>query len=79
MNSRMNLYQYEGKIVRVIDTDGRAFTGIPVSFPHEYGYHEFNRDEESIRDCRPILHLRPFIFQTRIIQKKELAIVNNFG
>ena len=44
----MNLYQYEGKIVRVIDKDGRAFTGIPVSFPHEYGYHEFNRDEESI-------------------------------
>ena len=49
MSSRMNLYQYEGKIVRVIDTDGRAFTGIPVSFPHEYGYHEFNRDEESIK------------------------------
>ena len=30
MSSRMNLYQYEGKIVRMIDTDGRAFTGIPV-------------------------------------------------
>ena len=28
MSSRMNLYQYEGKIVRVIDTDGRAFTGM---------------------------------------------------
>ena len=43
------LYQYEGKIVRVIDVDGRAFTGIPVAFPAGYGFHEFNRDEESIR------------------------------
>ena len=43
------LIQYEGKIVRVIDVDGRAFTGIPVSFPAEYGFHEFNRDEESIK------------------------------
>ena len=43
------LYQYEGKIVRVIDVDGRAFTGIPVAFPAGYGLHEFNRDEESIK------------------------------
>lgn len=43
------LYQYEGKIVRVIDVDGRAFTGIPVAFPADYGFHEFNRDEESIK------------------------------
>lgn len=43
------LYQYEGKIVRVIDVDGRAFTGCPVAFPAEYGFHEFNRDEESIK------------------------------
>ena len=45
----MNLYQYEGKIVRVIDVDGRAFTGVAISFPADYGYHEFNRDEESIK------------------------------
>lgn len=44
----MHLSQYEGKIVRVIDTGGRAFTGVPVSFPAEYGLHEFNREEESI-------------------------------
>ena len=43
------LHQYEGKIVRVIDVDGRAFTGIPVAFPAGYGLHEFNRDEESIK------------------------------
>ncbi len=45
----MNLFSYEHKIVRVIDVDGRVFTGIPVSFPADYGFHEFNRDEESIK------------------------------
>ena len=45
----MNLFGYEHKIVRVIDIDGRAFTGIPISFPAAYGFHEFNRDEESIK------------------------------
>ena len=45
----MNLFQYDKKIVRVIDQWGRAFTGIPVSFPPEYGFHEYGREEESIR------------------------------
>ena len=45
----MNLFSYEHKIVRVIDVDGRVFTGIPVSGPADYGFHEFNRDEESIK------------------------------
>ena len=45
----MNLFGYEHKIVRVIDVDGRVFTGIPVSFPADYGFHEFNREEESIK------------------------------
>ena len=45
----MYLSQYEGKIVRVIDEGGRAFTGVPVAFPAAYGFHEFNRDEESIK------------------------------
>ena len=49
MSSKKNLYQYEGKIVRAIDVDGRAFTGVAVSFPADYGFHEFNRDEESVR------------------------------
>ncbi len=49
MDNSMNLYQYEGKIVRVVDVDGRAFTGVPVAFPADYGFHEFNRDEESIK------------------------------
>lgn len=45
----MHLSQYEGKIVRVIDVDGRTFTGVAVSFPADYGFHEFNRDEESVK------------------------------
>ena len=45
----MNLFAYEGKIVRVTDIDGKVFTGFPISFPPDYGYHEFNRDEESIK------------------------------
>ena len=45
----MKMLQYEGKIIRVIDTDSRAFTGIPVAYPSEYGYHEFGHDEENIK------------------------------
>ena len=45
----MNLSIYEDKITRVIDTGGRTFTGIPFCFPPEYGYHEYGRDEESIK------------------------------
>ena len=45
----MNLFQYDGKIVRVIDTQGRAFTGGAVTFPPEYGFHEIDREEESVK------------------------------
>ena len=45
----MNFLRYENKIIRVIDVDGRAFTGVPVSFSASYGDYEFGRDEESIK------------------------------
>lgn len=45
----MNLFKYEGKIVRVIDNWGKVFTGVPVSFPAAYGFHEYNREEEAIQ------------------------------
>ena len=62
----MNLYQYEGKIVRVIDVDGRTFTGVAVSFPADYGFHEFNRDEESVK-------LQDYqLFESDIAEIKEL-------
>jgi predicted GNAT family N-acyltransferase len=62
----MYLSQYEGKIVRVIDVGGRAFTGVPVAFPADYGFHEFNRDEESIKieDYQ--------LFESDIVEIKEL-------
>lgn len=45
----MDLFQYENKIIRVVDTDGRAFTGVAASFPSGYGLHEFDREEESVK------------------------------
>ena len=44
----MDLDQYEHKMVRVVDRDGRAFTGEPTFFPSGYGLHEFGREEESL-------------------------------
>ena len=63
----MRLSQYEGKIVRVIDVDGQVFTGVPVSFPAEYGLHEFNREEESVK-------LNDYqLFESDIGQIRELS------
>ena len=63
----MHLSEYEGKIVRVVDVDGRAFTGIPVSFPAEYGFHEFDREEESVK-------LNDYqLFETDIAQIRVLS------
>ena len=45
----MNLFQFENKIIRVTDRWGRVFTGKPLAFPASYGFHEFDRDEESIK------------------------------
>ena len=45
----MKLMQYEGIIVRVIDQEGRSFTGTPIAYPPEYRSHEFGREEESIK------------------------------
>ena len=45
----MSLSQYQDKIIRVVDRDGRSFTGIASTFPAEYGLHEFDREEESVK------------------------------
>lgn len=61
-----DLYRYEGRIVRVVDVDGREFTGIPVAFPAGYGLHEFNRDEPSVK-------LNDYqLFESDIAQIREL-------
>ena len=62
----MSLHRYEGKIVRVMDTDGRAFTGVAGAFPADYGFHEYSRDEESIR-------IQDYqLFESDIAEIKEL-------
>ena len=45
----MKLFEYEEKLVRVTDKQGNSFTGIAETFPPDYGLHEFNREEESIK------------------------------
>ena len=45
----MNLNDYDGKIVRVTDPDGRVFTGVAESWSSEYCMHVLNREEEGIQ------------------------------
>lgn len=45
----MDLSQYQDKIVCVVDQAGRSFTGIASAYPSEYGLHEFDREEESVK------------------------------
>lgn len=45
----MRLSEYDHKIVRVTDPDGRIFTGTAELFPADYGLSEYNRGEEGIR------------------------------
>ena len=47
--SSMSLSRYDGRIIRVWDKYGNTFTGVPDSFPADYGMHEYNRDEEAMR------------------------------
>lgn len=63
----IDLYQYEDKIVRVVDHQGRSFTGVAVSFPAEYGMHEFDREEKSIK-------LNDYmLFESDIAEIRELS------
>ena len=45
----MNLKRYDGKCVRLEDTEGNVFEGICCHNDHEYNYHEFGRDEECLQ------------------------------
>ncbi len=40
--------QYDGKIVRVTDRDGRVFTGVAETQSADWCFHVLNRDEEGI-------------------------------
>ena len=45
----MKLSQYENRIVRIEDRQGKLFTGIADTYPSGYGLSEFGREEESVR------------------------------
>ena len=40
---------YEGKLIRLTDDQGNAFTGVAEPFPAEYGMHAYGVEEEGIR------------------------------
>ena len=40
--------QYDGKIVRITDTDGRVFTGLAEAQSADWCFHILNRDEEGV-------------------------------
>ena len=41
--------QYQGKIVRVTDSDGRIFTGYAETLCADYCFHEYGRDDPGIQ------------------------------
>ena len=45
----MDLRQYDQKLIRITDPDGRAFTGTAEWQPAEYCLHILNREEEGIQ------------------------------
>ena len=45
----MNLSKYQDRIVRIRDRWNHTFTGTADVFPAEYGFHEYNREEEAVR------------------------------
>ena len=40
---------YEQKLIRLIDDQGNAFTGLADTFPAEYGLHEYGTEEEGVQ------------------------------
>ena len=45
----MDFAEYDGKMVRVTDTDGRMFTGVAEAHSSDYCMHEFGRDEAGLQ------------------------------
>lgn len=52
----MNLSDFDGKMVRVTDSDGRIFTGVGETLSSDYCFHEFGRDEEGIQLCNYVFY-----------------------
>ena len=49
----MELSQFDGQIIRLMDDDGTTFTGIASVFPPDYGLREYGREEMCVKigDC----------------------------
>ena len=45
----MGLSQYDQKMVRITDPNGRKFTGVAEYFCPEYGMHEYGREEDLLK------------------------------
>lgn len=43
--------RYDGKMVRITDSDGRKFTGIAEAQSAEYCLHEYGREEDALSVC----------------------------
>ena len=42
---------YDGKMVRITDSDGKTFTGIAETQSAEYCFHEYGREEDALEVC----------------------------
>lgn len=60
----MNLKQYDGRMVRITDPDGRVFTGEAEALSADYCLSEFGREEDA-------LQIRDYVFYARDIGKLE--------
>ncbi len=45
----MNLNDFDGKLIRITDADGRIFTGMAEELSPDYCLHEFDREQEGIQ------------------------------
>jgi hypothetical protein len=52
----MNLHDYDGKCVRIIDKNGDVFDGICSYNNSEYDKHEFGCNEESLEICNFVFY-----------------------
>ncbi len=43
-----DLSGYDGRMVQVVDTGGRKFTGIAEEQSNDYCFHEYGRDEQVV-------------------------------
>ena len=60
----MELSQFDGQIIRLMDDDGNTFTGIASVFPPDYGLHEYGREEA----CAQIGDYMIFVSDVRSVE-----------